>query len=1607
MNISKINHSNQEYGCGLGKAKLNLYNGKLGFEFPLISLGANNFKIGSSLIYNSQYKSIDFGGKKIGFGNGWKLNMHQYVFPYLSSYDIEGFEVGNYVYIDANWNIHKFVKYKSSSTYGDSRNSYYDADGTGLKLLVGSSATTQMFDQYNNTYLFDDDGRMIEVISGVNVGIIKKIIYSNGNLTSIYDQRKSSRKIQFIYNSNGTLKKAYTSVNNIGFNFEYNETKLVKVIKYCSSESKDIMDFIYNSVNRIEYAISSTDLTALKFNYTTFNGEGAVQKVCFGAMKKTILTEETDAELYVGEDVYLGEEDYVTGNGKRCIGFTLSMPTDYIKEEETISYRGSYTQVTNGKGISINNYFNTNGSTISSLEYKDGNLFTLSRAKGWILSTDGSSSLKLDGQAINILNSNNNFALTSNVESLESFKEIFKDLNEDNVRDEAFSEHFNVSFWMCFKNNSQSALKATLEYIVDDKKETSSVRYEQTNTGAWQQIVLPINLGLNQLSLSYIKLIFEGCASDTQIQIADLRIMKGGTPETYIYSGTGENYRELRLKIGTSFYYYSNGKINNETISPDFYMTENDIFLTYKSLFYSKKNKETYYDLVYNNGTKVKSVTYAGITDKDNDYDFSIDGNDIPNYYFKLVDIIQDGVWSIMEKQICFHYDTTKLKYYYETKTMMGTINNLDATTKRLSDESSYVTYNWQNADGTFRAKKDTRRIITENFYDSYGNTESIERFKEGNRDIETIKIDYTYSTTVESQRENIKSCSKNGITVEYNYENDDTIIETSEGDKVISYEYSSYEEDKNKITFIDTTSEISNITNEINYKNNSKIKCVKNNNDIYGFMYNIFNEIEEIYRNKELIIKRKSMKEGETKKEIQQIYQEEDKILLSTSKYDKFDRIISYENNNIITTFKYNNEENRSTLLEKIEEINDNFAGETYHFSYIDNEDIESENVIIDEKFEKNTFSNGHTNYSINKNEKFEYYQQNTNPLNESTISTAYKYKENNASNSILLEDFSFSYGYDDCGRLSEKNGTMTIYNQCQECEAAGGVSCEQVDGVKVDKKILYHNGTELPKKFTYKVTSKGMHTSDEIAEFYYENSKYDNQGNIINVVEGGTRFKENPKNVDFREKVTLPTRKYTYTYDAFNRIKNEINPQFGNLAYSYDSITGLIKEVKNNDVTTKEFVYDSGRLTKINNNGKIKKITYDYYGNMLNNHNATLSYNSRNLMDSYSKSEGEIDVVNVKCNYYYNYQGIRYKKKKVVDLNGRFPQYTYINYYLNGNTILGEDWTDGEGNVTKKLRYFYDAEGICGIRYDGYNFTLVKDSLGNVSKVMYKGKIIGEYLYDAWGNSIVNEISIANERDSFILHNNPFRYKGYYLDLESGLYYCNARYYDSTLCMWISPDNVEYLDPESINGLNLYCYCMCNPTMIIDKKGNQQKFIDWFNFSNCFDLTATLFQLIIGGAAIGGQHAVLTAVRPNNIGIGYWNKMRDAAIKTFESDILELEKLSKAFAIITVLVQVGEGVVTDINRGYSADRVISNAVVNGVVYGVTMWLTGALGAKLGGVIGSFIPIPVVGTVVGTAIGFVIGVAVGIVLELEINGKTIMDHVRDFVYDSWKWLFK
>ena len=89
-----------------------------------------------------------------------------------------------------------------------------------------------------------------------------------------------------------------------------------------------------------------------------------------------------------------------------------------------------------------------------------------------------------------------------------------------------------------------------------------------------------------------------------------------------------------------------------------------------------------------------------------------------------------------------------------------------------------------------------------------------------------------------------------------------------------------------------------------------------------------------------------------------------------------------------------------------------------------------------------------------------------------------------------------------------------------------------------------------------------------------------------------------------------------------------------------------------------------------------------------------------------------------------------------------------------------------------------------------------------------------------------------------------NPFRYRGYYYDTETGLYYLKSRYYDPETGRFISIDDISYLDPETINGLNLYSYCGNNPVMNVDPEGT---------FWGLFFLIAGISALLIGtGVAI-----------------------------------------------------------------------------------------------------------------------------------------------------------
>ena len=124
-------------------------------------------------------------------------------------------------------------------------------------------------------------------------------------------------------------------------------------------------------------------------------------------------------------------------------------------------------------------------------------------------------------------------------------------------------------------------------------------------------------------------------------------------------------------------------------------------------------------------------------------------------------------------------------------------------------------------------------------------------------------------------------------------------------------------------------------------------------------------------------------------------------------------------------------------------------------------------------------------------------------------------------------------------------------------------------------------------------------------------------------------------------------------------------------------------------------------------------------------------------------------------------------------------------------------------------------------------------EDAQGNIIALIdNSGKVVVQYVYDAWGNHAVLD---ANGNDltssSHIGNRNPFRYRGYFYDAETGLYYLQTRYYDPEVGRFLNMDDISYATPEQLHGLNLYAYCANNPVMGYDPYGTWDwgKFFGW----------------------------------------------------------------------------------------------------------------------------------------------------------------------------------
>ena len=246
---------------------------------------------------------------------------------------------------------------------------------------------------------------------------------------------------------------------------------------------------------------------------------------------------------------------------------------------------------------------------------------------------------------------------------------------------------------------------------------------------------------------------------------------------------------------------------------------------------------------------------------------------------------------------------------------------------------------------------------------------------------------------------------------------------------------------------------------------------------------------------------------------------------------------------------------------------------------------------------------------------------------------------------------------------------------------------------------------------------------------------------------------------------------------------------------------------------------------------------------------------------------------------NFAYNDDGIRTLKNS----NG-----VVTNYYYNGSLLIG--MTVGSGSSTRILRFSYDSSGsVVAVDYSTDNGTTfntyyyLRNAQNDIVKLIdSSGSTVVEYCYDSWGKPLSTSGSLA----STLGKDNPFRYRGYVYDEETGFYYLQSRYYNPEVGRFISSD-VLLSTGQGVIGHNAYAYCLNNPVNREDSNGN-------WSMPNWLKVTIGAVALVgavaltvatgggaaavaVGVAKVVGSVAVSTAV---SAGVGYLENGKQGAI-------------------------------------------------------------------------------------------------------------------------------
>lgn len=1578
-------HSYIDFQTSNTKVSVNLGINEEVATFNDFSVGANTFKLDVYHIYSTNMHEANSK-----MGNNWKLNIEQYIYPYQESYNL-GYSVGDYLYIDDTNCIHHFVKYKD--------NKYYEDNGSGLILQVLLNGY-KIIDEADNYLSFNLSGRLVEVASkGRNRYIYKVIFYNQaGNIEKYYDSRNGiskDRYIKFEYKDNLLYKMSYINnnkeVETIYYNYVNNNLK--GFYRFNNKVLSDYGMYEYDNLGKLKLAISPTG-QAIKAEHDNnriylYKGYGKAHinslnmigendflgELEYAFNQEITIGEKNNNLNYLNDELTIGEllNTFRSLNDDTSMIDRFSTPNEINTneyDEVSIFYDLYYTEIIKSGKIKYRYYKNTLGEIKSQFEVRGNDLLTLNKDVGYCLMREmGENEVVESINRKKILQTNLNIGfncITSDINLSDEFKgNNFNLYYTDKIMK---CNNFVVSFWVKHSALNAKYIRAQVKMrAINDISFTESINIDEKAYEAWQYVEVPISFNGAEahidkgISYLYVRLMSDD--NNSKYCISNVRIRPASRQMLIIKNPSTAN-PDLFLDI-TQYYKIVLGTSNGTkeiVLNEDNYITQGDFFKTLRNM-----DSRSNFDFIYCNGKK-RIINVNGITV------YPYEGNDT-KYEIRnmgsVLFLMYDFINRKLKENEYYFYDDLIETYEYAFKYRVEYNKEVSEVTKNLSvvDKQGRTLYLSQDGKGVSYE------------YDYYGNLlsmttalssafDSSYQFKQKddngnyNKRLYVLNI-YDDNSGYGENRENIVEVKNESacLTTSYNKNNINEITSMQSLNVSQYYTYDSI----NRLINITNGS----LSNHIKYNSIGQVEEIAGNKNRYKYEYDNdgnINNVSICVDGKELKLMELEVLKDNNLKVINSNLLTNTK---NTVSYDEYGRVASIEVDDGVgikkTIFTYQKQ-------------NDKISTKDYS-KYMDESPSLASIASI---------SDGYSGFKTS----YIYDSDNT--------QIGYEIKDKEEQTYIKIEK-------EESGQIAYNvGGTLSKVNMAYEGDDNKFANLDGEDTV-----ISKYTYTYEYNKAIGNVSKRvGGNSSIEYDYSYNDNSSYYSiQAQKIKQQFGGNVL-DSTFNYDGNSNLTkiihtgLLYDNIGYSYDNLNRIKkeNHISPSIS-FDYSYNEFNRL-SEVKESGFIKKVFNYDElGRLLTYYKDGIVRK-KYRYLSNQLNPHLVTVNGEDIRIRVS---DDGRLTSYGA-ITYSYDYLGVRLSKT----VNNQVTK-----YYYNQGSILGEDRPNGD-----RIRFIYDARNdIVGAKYYKSNgnvleYEYVKDNTLNVVAVILDSKVVGTYKYDAWGN-IINKTE--DESDDFIKIN-PIRYKSYYYDIDTGLYYLQSRYYDPEIGAFFTADSVNYLDVKTIGGLNLYGYCYNNQI------GNS------YSGSNVRTVSTITIDGFIGNGNIGGNSSSwFTTLPAVPKALNRLSKVNDLFSASAHANIVRkylfrngrehtlsyladmrmlgvnpskgLSSLPKAAWInkIGYAVSAIDGAIIiydNLQQGNSWGQALLDGVLSFGNGAVSAWVGGFIGtnvsALVGAALGSIIPIP------GAFVGFFIGAGVGIAFSRIVDDvlELIKDGLLDLIFD-------